>query len=796
MFREILQTIRSLARNPVLAAAVVLVLALGVGAATTAFSVAYGVMIRPLPYGDPDRIFQLRETHPAKEWGSDAVADGNYLDWRENSRSFASLAAYLPWYFNLTGEPGAERLGGLYVSQDFFAVLGVSPRVGRHFGRDETAEAADVVVLSHELWQRRYAGSEEVVGRSITVDGDPHVVAGVMPPDFVFPSPSIELWSLLSFSEEDAANRTDRSIRVIGRLADGVGEERARAELQTIAARLAGEHPESNDGWSVALESLHQAMVHEARPQLLVLLGSVACLLLLACVNAAGILFARAEARLGEVALRRALGAGTLYVVRLPFFEGLLLSLAGGALGLLFAHWGLAIVTGLGSKHVPRLHDIRLDPGVLLFAAVLAVFTGLAVGALAAWRVFRRAPGTLLTLASPRQGRRGIGRSLVVVEVALSLTLLTAAGLMAQSLWKLSRVETGFEVDHLLVLSLSLSGERYWDQGEVLGYFQRASEGLRSLPEVRSVGWTSAVPLSGGGWRHGVIFEDRSDSAAGEAVTGHKVVDNYFSTVGLRMVAGRGFLESDRASEVLHVVVNETFAERFFAGRDPIGQRIKRGKRDDDKPWKVIVGVVEDERHAGIGVEPEPEIYEPHDQQPFPYMSLVLRTEGDPLQLAEAVRSRLREADPEQPVYGLRTMKSLAEESIAVERTAGWMLGFFALLSLLLAGTGLYGLMTVELARRRHEMGVRIAVGAGRGRVRRLVLLQGMALVVAGAVAGLVVSLWTSRFLSSLLYGVGALDPRAFVCALLTLLAVGLLACYLPIRRALRADPLQALRVV
>ena len=789
------QAARALGRRPAFTAAAVALLALGIGATTVAFSLVDGVLVRPLPYPEPERIVSLREIELEESGAATGVADGNFLDWQAESRSFSALAVHLRWYFNLTGDGEPERLPGLLASAELFSVLGVQPALGRAFGPADVESGTTPIVLGHRLWQRRYGGDPGIVGRELTVNGSPATVVGVTPASFAYPTADAELWSLVGFSAQDAANRSQRSLAAIGRLAPGVTLESARTEMAVLARRLAAEHPD-NRGWGVAIERLGAERVREARPRILALAGAVLCLLLLSCASVAALLLARGEARAGELAVRRALGAGRAALARSTLAEALLLAAAGGVLGVAIALWGVGALAGFGPGLVPRLDAVRLDARALGFAIALTAAAGLAAGWLPSRRAARADPARLVA-AGGRGGARGrLGRGLVVVEVALAVILVVGAGLLARTLWRLSRVDPGFEPEGTLVMSLSLSGQRYWsDPGEVTRFFRAAGERIAALPGVGAVGWTSALPLSGGEWSHGVAFEDRPAPPAGEEpVVHHKVVDGYLETAGVELLSGRRFTAGDDAGATPVAIVNRTFAERFYSGRDPLGARITRGQPGDERPWMTIVGVVEDERHYGLDRDAEPEIYTPHLQQPFPYMSLIVRAGGDPTALAPAVRRAIREVDPEQPVYGVATLERMAADSIAVHRTAGLVLGFFALLGLLLAGVGLYGLLAYTTRLRWHEMAVRMALGADHRRLRRQVVGEGARLLAAGAALGLLACLALTRFLAALLYGVEPRDAVSFAAAVLVLAAVGLIACYLPARRVTRVDPAAALR--
>ncbi len=798
---------RSLRKSPGFTSVAVLTLALGIGANTAIFSVVNAVLINPLPYRQPERLVQFWETNPLKNWTQANVAPANLFDWQEQSQSFTEIAAYMGsdkkgpglsgLRFDAGGEP--ERLQGLYVTGNLFSVLGVDAVVGRALTGEETWEGPDkVVVLSHGLWRRRFGADPGIVGRAITLDGVSREVVGVMPPDFYFPSKEAELWVPTGWNRERiAALRRPHFLRAVARLKPGATLEGARAEMQTIAARLEAEHPDTNTQMGVGLGPLQEWIVSDVRLPLVVLLGAVAFVLLIACANVANLLLSRAASRAREVAVRRALGAGRWRVMRQHLTESLLLALSGAAAGLLLATWFKNLLVSFGPGDIPRLDELRLDWRVLVFTLAAALLTTLLTGLTPALQSMR--PGLASALkeggqkGATAQGRRLRG-GLVVAEVSIALVLAAGAGLTARSFLRLRAVDPGFDPDKTLTLRVSLPREGYKEDARQRAFFERTEQLVGGLPGVAAVGATTLPPLKGYRWTGDMTIEGRPPEDYVREIRHKEITPDYFRAMGLPLLKGRFFDGSDTEKGPPTVIVNDAFARRYFPGEDPVGRRVKFGKPNDDDPWETIVGVVGDEKQDSLSAEVKPEAYQSHLQSAQDEMTLVVRAEGDPRALAGAVRAQLRALDAGVPVYDVKTMRDVVYESLARERFVMLLMGLFAALALALAAVGIYGVVSYATAQRTHEIGLRMALGAQARDVLRLTIGQGLSPVLAGVGFGLLAALGLTRLMSSLLYGVSASDPLTFAAVALLLTVVSLLACYIPARRATRVDPLTALR--
>jgi putative ABC transport system permease protein len=798
---------RSLRKSPGFTAVAVLTLALGIGANTAIFSVVNAVLINPLPYREPDRLVQFWETNPLKNWTQATVAPANLFDWQEQSQSFTEIAAYMGsdkkgpglsgLRFDAGGEP--ERLRGLYVTGNLFSVLGAGAAVGRTLDGEETWEGRDkVVVLSYGLWQRRFGADPKVVGRVITLDGVGREVVGVMPPGFYFPSKEAELWVPVGWNRKKiAALRRPHFLRAVGRLRPGVSVEQAREEMQALAGRIEAQHPDTNTQMGVGLGPLQEWIVSDVRLPLVVLLAAVAFVLLIACANVANLLLSRAAARAREVAVRRALGAGRWRVMRQHLTESLLLALSGAAAGLLLAAWFKDLLVSFSPDDIPRLNELRLDWRVLVFTLAAALLTTLLTGLTPALQSVQPRLASALKEGGQKgatgQGRRVRG-GLVVAEVSIALVLAAGAGLTARSFMRLQEVDPGFDPDKTLTLRVSLPREGYKEDARQRAFFERAEQLIGGLPGVAATGSTTLLPLKGYRWTGDMTIEGRPPEDYVREVRHKEITPGYFRAMGLPLLRGRPFDDSDTEKGQPTVVVNEALARRYFPGEDPLGKRLKFGKPNEDDPWETIVGVVGDEKQDSLSAEVRPEAFHSHLQTAQDEMTLVVRAEGDPRSLAGPAREQLRALDPSVPVYDVKTMRDVVYESLARERFVMLLMGLFAALALALAAVGIYGVVSYATAQRTHEIGLRMALGAQAGDVLRLMIGQGLAPVLTGVGLGLLAALGLTRLMSSLLYGVSATDPLTFAAVALLLTAVSLLACYIPARRATRVDPLTALR--
>ena len=780
-------------------AVAVLALALGIGTNTAIFSLVNVYLLRPLPYAEPERLVTVWQANLRSGTDHDPVSFPNFADFKGQSQVFEQLAAYTPQSFTLTTDgTDPERLQGLRVSPDIFPLLRARPAAGRAFLPEEDVPGAGrVAVVSHALWQRRFGSDPGLVSRSIRIDGENYTVVGVMPADFKFPLQSpADVWTPLA----PHVNRDARGFRflsVVGRLKPGVTMERAAAEMSTIARRLEQEYP-NNRGWGVNVVSLHQDLTKRARPALLLLLGVVAFVLLIACANVANLLLARATARQKEIAVRVALGASRVRLVRQLLTESLLLALLSGGLGFLVAVWALNILVA-SMPDVPTGQSIGLDLKVLGFTLLVSVAAAAVFGLVPALQASKPDLNRSLKESSKSGGggfggRRRLRNLLVIAEVAVSLMLLIGAGMMMKSFLNLQSVDPGFDAKNVLVVPVSLLQAKYPESRQRAIFFQQALQRVAALPGVESVGATSMLPLSGEDRANSFTVEGRAPLAAGERTytNTREVTPDYFRTMRIPVRRGRAFTEHDTEASPLVAVINETMARRFFPDEDPVGKRVTLS--GPDGPWFTVVGVVGDVRHSSLSVEPGAEMYGPHLQDPLPSMHLVIRAKTDPQGLVAAVRREVQAMDKDIPASGIRTMEQALTSSMAPARTGLILLSLFAALAVVLATMGIFAFMSFSVTQRVHEIGVRMALGAQQGHVLRLIVGQGMKLVSIGIAAGLLGGALLSRVMSSALYGVRAVDPATFAGVSLLLAVVALLAILIPARRAMKVDPLVALR--
>jgi putative ABC transport system permease protein len=796
--------VRTLARTPGFTMAAVIALALGIGATTAIFSVVDAVLLRPLPYDRPEQLAVVLHR------GRNPVAPANFLDWRREASAFAGMGAADYWQANLSGMDRPERVIGLHVTGDLLPLLGVPPQLGRLTAPDEGENGRDrVVVLGHRLWQRRFGGDPGIVGRRVRLDGAPHTVIGVMPRGFEFPpfwATGAELWAPMPMAER-ATNRNAQSLRVFGRLAPGTTLAQARAQIAMVTARMEKEYPGTNR--NVVVRGLDDMVVGNIRSALLVLLGAVAFVLLIACANVAHMLLARAAARHKEVALRVALGASRARIVRQLLTESLVLALVGGAAGLALAIWAIRALVAIGPDTLPRLDTVGLDLRVLAMTLGVSLLTGVLFGLAPAVQAARSDLNTSL-----REGERGstagagrhrLRRFLMASELALALVLLVGAGLMIRTFAALRAFDPGFRPAHVLSAVVSVTGARAGEPGQRLGFYRAVLERIRSTPGVVSASAINHLPLAGDIWGFPFNVEGRPRPAPGEtpSAAARVVLPGYFATMGLPLVRGRDFEDRDDLGTPGVVIVNEWMAQRHWPGEDAIGKRITLGDLDEDPAWLTVVGITRNAARSRWAAAPEEEMFLPFLQSPryrespqsaYTYMTIVLRTTGEPSALAPHLRAAAWETDNSVTVSAVQTMDEVVAAATASSRFYLLLLGSFAAVALALAAVGIYGVMSYSVARRQNEIGIRMALGAQPADVLRLVMGEAAAVCAAGAAAGLAAALALSRLMSGLLYGVGATDPVTFagVGAVLTFVAV--VATYLPARRAVRGDPLAALR--
>jgi putative ABC transport system permease protein len=798
MLADFRYAFRSLVRQPTFTTVAVLTLVLGIGTNTAIFSVIKAVLLNQLPYDDASGLIILSEQNP--DGKRDLVAPLTYLDWKAQTRAIESLAAFrqLRYAFAGTGEP--LDVPSVRVTPNLFSVLRANAVLGRTFLAEEGEPGAErVAVLSQPFWQRHFGGSPGVIGRTIQLDAQPYTVVGVMAPTFDFPpGGSIDVWTPLSFDPNDAHGRSRkaRSLNVVGRLAGGVGLEQAQREMMVIASRLASEYPDSNAGWGVRVVSAHEHLVTTVRPALLMVSAAVGFLLLIVCANVANLVLARVASRRTEIAVRAALGAGPMRLARQIMAESTLLAAAGCVAGLLVAWVGIRVVDTLPTGSLPRIEDVQLDTGVLLFAVCISALAALGFGlapGLQAARAGLRDTVNAFSGSTDRSGTRLLG-ALVVIEVALALTLLVAAGLMMRSFAQLMRVSPGFEPRNLLAVQVYLPQAKYRSGLDRTRFYIESLRRLSALPGVQSAAAVSALPMYPVGIDFALPFtiEGKSAPATGEEPRAdiRIATPKYFETMKMALVKGRAIEERDRQGAPGAIVINETMARRYFSGEEPIGRVVRNPHGRGE-----VVGIVGDVKHYGLDSEPRAELFMPAWQNPLNGMAFVVRTASDPQALVESIRREVLAIDAEQPIYEASTMVDVVARSVFLPRVSMLLLASFAVSALLVAVVGIYGVVSYSVTERTRELGVRMALGADRAATLRLVISRSMWLVGCGTAAGLVVSFALTRVLSRLLFEVSALDPLVFVSVPALLAAAGLVASLIPARRATAVDPIVALRV-
>jgi predicted permease len=797
---------RVLRRQPGFTAVVLVTLMLGIGANTAIFTVVDAALLRPLPYHQPDRLVHLWETHHGDVDDRSEASYPDFVDWRAQSRAFSALEGYDETNLTVATDVGEPlMLDGVRVTPGFFTMLGVRPILGRAFVADDAVPSgAPIVVLSHAYWQRQLGGDAHVIGRSLTLDRRRYTVVGVLPPNFHFaPVEDAEFWLPLESASPRIAQRYNHWLNVVARLAPGATHEGVRSDLSAVMRRLAAQYPETNSGRDVVVVPLRDEIVGPVRATLLVLFGAVGCVLLIACVNVAGLMLARSAARDREIAVRAALGADRARIIRQLLAESALLALAGGVLGAATAHLGVRLILATLPSEItsgmPYLQDLRVDRVVIAYAAALAVAAGLLSGLVPALFVSRPSAAELLR----RGGRGGSGGArprvrgtLVVAQIALTMVLLVGASLMMRSLTQLLRTDAGFDADNVLTGRIALSGTGYESAERQRQFFETLVGRVRTLPDVRAAGAVRQLPLAGGG-TNTFRAEGRPepDAASRPEATMRGVAGDYFRAMGIQVVAGRVFMSADRANTQPVLVVSAGLARRMFtAEASAVGQRL-RFYAFPDSAW-TIVGVVGDVKTGRLDADAPPTIYYTHLQGAENRMTIVVRTVGDPTAIATALRREAHTLDPNVAVYDVQTMEQQVARSPAVSarRLPLHVVTAFAAAALLLAVVGIYGLIAYTVSQRTQELGIRIALGAGRRDILTLVVREGAVLAALGVSAGLVVALWAARMLGSLLYGVGTADPPTYIVVALLLGAVSLAASYVPARRAARVDPMIALK--
>jgi putative ABC transport system permease protein len=808
LIKDIRYGIRSLLKTPAFTAIAIVTLALGIGANTAMFSVINAVLLRPLPYNQPDRLVTIWEESPQRGLYEMPISLANMRDWIDQNHTFDQISAYTFTNLNLTGAGEPARLSAVRTSANLFPLVGATPLLGRVFLPEEDREGANrVVILSHGVWQSHFGSDSAILGKSLTLNNQSYTVVGVMPASFQFPvgfgylgrvlNEPTDLYVPLAPTSKETV-RGSYSFFALGRLKPGMTITQARADMTAIESRLEQQYPDGNSGVGISLVATQEQTVKTIRPALLVLLGAVAFLLLIACANIANLLLARAASRQKEIAIRTALGASRLSVLRLLLTESLMLSLAGGGLGLLLAVWGTNALIALAPENIPRIDEVGFDARVFGFTLAVSLVTGLLFGLIPTFHSSK--PDLNEALKESSRGSLGsatgkrLRGALVSIEVALSLVLLIGAGLMIKSFVRLQQMDLGFNPDQVLTVNLSVSSSRYPEDRQQVAFFQEALARLQSVPGVQSAAATTGLPLtlnlSGSDFR----IEGRPEPEAGKEmiINTRSVSPGYFKTLGISLIKGRDFSDRDKSDAPAAAIINNDLARIYFPGEDPIGKRITF---DDGQSWMSIVGIIGDVKQLGLDSNAKPEVYFPYLQVTSPRMSIVVRTTtSNPLSLIAAMKSQMQTIDKDLPLDNAKTMQQLLAESTSGRRFNMLLLAVFAGVALVLAIVGIYGVMSYAVSQRTQEIGIRMALGARAVDVLKLVVKNGMSLALIGVAIGLAGSFALTRLLASLLFQVTPTDRTTFAGVAVCLIVVAFLACFIPARRATKVDPLVALR--
>ncbi|MCX6631105.1 MAG: ABC transporter permease [Candidatus Solibacter sp.] len=791
--------LRLLRHAPGFTAVAVGALALGIGANTAIFSTVDAVLLRPLPFADPDRVVMVWEDATASSFPRNTPAPGNFVDWKKRNHVFTDMAATRGASANLTADGPPEQVVGRATTANFFAVLGVQPAQGRTFTEDEDRTGATVAIISHALWQRRYAGNPDVLNRDILINGLKYTIIGVMPRDFAFRNREMDFWIPTHLAPSDLVNRGSHFLNVVARLKPGVSLVQARENMSAIARQLAMEYPDNNRDIGAVVIPMREDSVGNTRIELLALLGAAGCVLLIACANLAGLLLARGLGRRREMAVRSALGANCARLVTQMIAEGALIALAGGVLGVLLAPAGIKVLAALVPTALPATAAPAVDARVLGFALLLSALTGVGFSIMPAWQASR----VSMNDALKQGGRGGIGGAaagtrdaLVVLEVAAALVLMVGAGLMLQTVARLRAIDIGFRPANLLTLRTTLPRVKYQDPEKRISFYRRVLQAVRALPGVEGVGYASMLPFRSIGNTQGFRVEgrDRAASDPGDALL-RVSSGEYLQTLGVRLVEGRLLQTSDTDQSAPVIVINQTLARRYFPKESALGHRIATTSRQP--VWRTIVGVVHDVHERGYELDMKPGVYIPFEQIKDTWALpeiLVVRTTGDPASLTSAVRRAVSEADAEQPVAAVATMDEIVALDVADRRQQMTLLTAFAALALLLASLGLYGLLAYTVTQRSREIGLRMALGASAARVVSMVVLRGVGLSAAGLGLGLSAAWLLAGAMSKVLYGVRATDLGTYGAVALLLCGIAAAASWIPVRRAVRIDPIVVLR--
>ncbi len=796
LWQDVRYGLRMLAKKPGFSALTVLILALGIGANTAIFSVVNAVLLRPLPFRDADGLVMVFE----KTGGDrDVMSFPNFQDYREQNNVFESLSAFNVQSVNLTGVERPDRVRGGFVSASFFQMLDVQPATGRTFApREDEPGAERVAVVNHELWQRRFGADPNLVGKVLILNGEPFTIIGIMPAGFRFPIDEIEIWLPIQTFPNYKPERASYDTPVIGRLKKGITLNAAQSEMRTIAGRLAQSYPEENGGREPELVSLHGMIVEDVRPALWTLLGAVGFILLITCANMANMTLARGTARRREVAVRVALGASRARVVRQLLTETILLGLVGGFFGLLISLWGVDVLMAANPVgELPGGQVPHMDVRVLSFALAVSVLTGIVFGLVPALQLSKT--NLVKTL---KEGGRGSGEGagqkrlraiFVVSQVALSLVLLIGTGLLISSFYRVLHVSPGFNPENLLTMEYRLPRNKYPQADSQWNFHRQVVERVREVPGVKSASLVLGLPFSGNGGTTSFVLPGRPAPAKGEEPKAliNRVSPGYFETIGIPLIKGRAFTEQDDANAPPVILVNQTLARRYWPDEDPLGKQLQF---PEEKITATVIGLVGDAKQFQLDEKTMPQIYSAYSQNPHIFATLVVRTNVEPLSISEPVRKAIWAVDKDQPMWKIRTVEYLLDQNVSQRRFIMFLMTTFAVLALALTAFGMYGVISYSVGQRTQEIGVRIALGARPRDILRLILGQGLVLTIVGLVIGLAGAFALTRVITSLLYGVSATDPLVFTGVSLLLVVVALLASYIPARKAMKVDPMTALR--
>ena len=801
LLRDLKFSGRSLLKRPALTIIAIVTLGIGIGANSAIFSTVNALLLKPLPFPDPDRIVALWDKVPSRGVERNEVTVANYLDWRAQNKTFEQLGIYRWWSTNLTGSDSPERVQGFQVTPNFLDIVGVKPMMGRGFSAEEDQPGKDsVALLTYSLWQRRFGADPNIVNKTIATNGIARTVIGVMPPDFNYPK-GAEIYAPLAITPELARNRGNHSYLGIGRLKPGITVQAAQADLDVIASQLEKQYPAENTGRGIVIYPILQDTVRMYSTALWVMMAAVGFVLLIGCANVANLMLARATGRQREIALRAALGASRFRIIRQLLTESVMLGVLGGALGILVAFWAVdAIRTaspGEAARFAAGWNHLGINLPVLAFTLLLSVLSGVLFGLAPAWQLSKPDLNSALKEGG-RQGASGSHRLrglLVVSEVALSLMLLISAGLLIRSFLQLVKTDPGFNSDNLITMSLVLPVANYKDEPQRVAFYSDLVRRVEELPGVESAAAVNHLPLGGSNSSTSFLVEGLPEPQPGQEFSGRYRVctPDYFKTMGIAVLKGRSFTEQDKAGSPLVVIINETLARRYWPNTDPIGKRMRYTGPLEENPWMQVVGVVKDVKHE-MNLPITEDFYTPHAQDAWQSMVLVAKTKVEPAAMAAPIRQQVWSIDKDQPVFDVHTMREVRAISLALYSFSSVMLSIFAGVALLLAAIGIYGVMSYAVTQRTQEIGIRMALGARVMDVVKLVVRNGMSLALIGVVVGLAGAYALTRLLDSLLVGVTPTDAVTFSTVTLGLLLIALLACYIPARRATKVDPLVALR--